>query len=328
MKTDHASTGLAVAELPQGRLSYLVAGPPSSSRPPVVFAHGLLVDSRLWAPVAERLAAEGIRSYAPTLPLGAHELEMNADADLSPQGLAGLVSDFIAALGLDNVTIVGNDTGGAICQLLLAGEADRIGAAVLTNCDAFGTFPPRALAPLFFAGRHPAIVACLLPGLRSARVRTGRLGFGPLTSAPLDAGLTRSWIEPLAGGGIRRDLAKFARGVHPRVLLDAAGRLGRFAGPVRILWGDDDPYFGAELGRRLSEAFPHASLATVPGGRTFLPLEHPGAVAAEVIAAVRDAVPHQGRLPRLPPVTSEIVAARGREECTGTMMPGSVITKD
>jgi pimeloyl-ACP methyl ester carboxylesterase len=285
MMTDHASAGLSVADLPQGRLSYRVAGPLSSSRPPVVFLHGLLVDSRLWAPVAERLAAEGVRSYAPTLPLGAHEVPMNAGADLSPPGVARLVGDFIAALGLDNVTIVGNDTGGAICQLMLGGDTSRIGAAVLTNCDAFDAFPPRALAPLFFAGRHPGIVACLLPGLRSARVRTGKLGFGPLTSAPLDAKLTRSWIEPLADKAIRRDLAAFAGGVRPRALLDAASRFGQFTGPVRILWGDDDAYFGPELGRRLSEAFPHASLVTVPGGRTFLPLEHPDAVAGEVIAA-------------------------------------------
>jgi pimeloyl-ACP methyl ester carboxylesterase len=294
MMTDQASADLAMADLPQGRLSYRAAGPPSSSHPPVVFLHGLLVDSRLWEPVAERLAAEGVRSYAPTLPLGAHRHPMNADADLSPPGVARLVGDFIATLGLGNVTIVGNDTGGAICQLMLGGDTRGIGAAVLTNCDAFETFPPRALAPLFFAARHPALVACLVPGLRSRRVRTGRLGFGPLTSAPLDAGLTRSWIEPLASNAIRRDLAAFARGVHPRVLLDPAGRLGQFTGPVRILWGDEDAYFGPELGRRLSEAFPHASLVTVPGGRTFLPLEHPDAVAGEILAAVRDTVRREG----------------------------------
>ena len=294
MMTDHTSAGLAVAELPQGPLSYRAAGPPSSSRPPVVFLHGLLVDSRLWEPVADRLAAEGVRSYAPTLPLGAHQRPMNAGADLSPQGVAGLVGDFIAALGLDNVTIVGNDTGGAIGQLMLAGDIGRIGAAVLTNCDAFDAFPPRALAPLFFAGRHPGLVACLLPGLRSARVRTGKLGFGPLTSAPLDAELTRGWIEPLASRAIRRDLATFARGVRPGLLLDAAGRFGQFTGPVRVLWGDDDVYFPAELGRQLSAAFPHASLVTVPGGRTFLPLEHPDAVADEIIAAISDTVAREG----------------------------------
>jgi pimeloyl-ACP methyl ester carboxylesterase len=294
MTTDHASAGLAVVELPQGRISYRQAGPRSSARPPVVFVHGLLTDSRLWDAVADRLAADGVRSYAPTLPLGSHRYPMNADADLSPLGVAGIVGDFIAALGLRDVTIVGNDTGGAICQLLLAGDAGRIGAAVLTDCDAFDVFPPRALAPLFFAGRHPALVAGLLPGLRSDRIRTGRMGFGPLASAPIDAGLTRSWIGPLADRAIRRDLAKFARGVHPRVLLAAAERFGRFTGPVRVLWGDDDVYFSPELGRRLRDAFPRGSLATVAGGRTFLPLEHPDAVAAEVIAAVRDAVPDRG----------------------------------
>ena len=53
-------------------------------------------------------------------------------------------------------------------------------------------------------------------------------------------------------------------------------------------------YFPAELGRQLSEAFPHGSLATVPGGRTFLPLEHPDAVAAEIMAAIRDTAPSEG----------------------------------
>jgi len=294
MTTDHASAGLAEAHLPQGTISYRAAGPRASSRPPVVFAHGLLTDGQLWAPVAGRLAAEGIRSYAPTLPLGAHRRSMNGDADLTPSGVAGILGAFIATLDRSDVTIVGNDTGGAICQLLLAGAAGgggttgRIGAAVLTNGDAFDAFPPRALAPLFFAGRHPALVAGLLPGLRSDAIRTGKLGFGPLASKPLDPALTRSWIEPLADRAIRRDLAKFARGVRPRVLVEAASRFGQFTGPVRVLWGDGDAYFGPELGQRLSEAFPHATLTTVPGGRTFLPLEHPDLVAAEIIAVARE----------------------------------------
>ncbi len=284
MTTDHAPSGIAVADLPQGKLRYRAAGPATSTRPPVVFVHGLLVDARFWEPVADRLAAEGIRSYAPTLPLGAHQFPMNAGADLSPRGIAGLMRDFITALGLSNVTI----------QVMLGGDTSRIGAAVLTNCDAFSTFPPRAFAPLFSALRHPGLVACLAPGFRSEKVRHGPLGFGPLTSAPLDVRLTRDWVQPLASKAIRHDLAKFATQVHPRVLLDAASRFGQFTGPVRILWGDADPFFRAELGRQLSEAFPRASLATVPTGRTFLPLDHPGEVAREITAAIRDTVPREG----------------------------------
>jgi pimeloyl-ACP methyl ester carboxylesterase len=287
MSIDHSTAGPLVAELPQGDLSYRAAGPRSSSRPPVVFVHGLLVDARLWEPVAERLAADGIRSYAPTLPLGSHQSPMHADADLSPQGIAALTRDFLAALDLSDVTIVGNDTGGAICQLMLGGDTSRIGGAVLTDCDAFGSFPPRGLAPLFHALRHPWLVACLAPALRSQAVRHGPLAFGPLSSGPLDGALTSDWVQPLAGKAIRHDLARFARGVRPGLLLDAASRFGQFTGPVRILWGDADPYFRVELGRRLSESFPNATFTTVPGGRTFLPLDRPAEVANEIAAATR-----------------------------------------
>ena len=291
MTTNTAPPDFTAADLPQGKVAYRAAGPASSSRPPVVFVHGLLVDARLWEPVAMRLAAEGIRSYAPTLPLGAHQWPMNAGADLSPRGIAQLIQDLISELGLSDVTLVGNDTGGAICQIMLGGDTSRIRAAVLTNCDAFDTFPPRALAPLFRALRHPGLVACLAPGLRSERMRHGPLAFGPLTSRPLDRELTRDWVQHLTSKEIRHDLARFARGVHPRVLLDAASRFSQFTGPVRILWGEDDPFFRTRLGQHLSEAFPHASLTMVPGGRTFLPLDHPDDVAGQIAAVTQDAAP-------------------------------------
>jgi pimeloyl-ACP methyl ester carboxylesterase len=291
MTSDHAPAGFASADLPQGRLAYRAVGPATSTRPPVVFVHGILVDPRLWEPVAARLAAEGIRSYAPALPFGAHQWPMSAGADLSPVGVAQLVRDFIAALGLNDVTLVGNDTGGAICQVLLGGDTSQVGAAVLTNCDALGTFPPRKLAPLLRALRHPRLVAGMLPALRSERVRHGPLGFGPLSVKPLDPGLTASWLEPLSRQAIRRDLAKFARHVHPRVLLAAASRFGQFTGPVRVVWGTNDPLFPVKLGRQLSEAFPHGSFTTVPGGRTFLPLDHPDEVAAEITSVLREIAP-------------------------------------
>ena len=122
-------------------------------------------------------------------------------------------------------------------------------------------------------------------------MRHGPLGYGLLTSNPVDPALTLGWIEPLAGKAVRRDLAKLARGVRPRVLLDAASRFGQFTGPVRVLWGEADPFFRTDLGRRLSGAFPGGSLATIPGGRAFLPLDRPGDVAREITAAIRDASP-------------------------------------
>ena len=290
MATYPEPASLALADLPPGRLAYRAAGPATSSRPPVVFVHGVLVDARLWDGVADRLAAEGIRSYAPTLPLGAHQSPMNPGADLSPRGMAQLVLDFIAALDLADVTIVGNDTGGAICQLLLDADTSRIGAAVLTNCDALGTFPPRALAPLFRALRHPGLVAGMAPALRLEKVRHGRLAYGPLSSDPIDPELTSAWIQPLASKEIRRDLARFARGCTRAC--SSMPPAGSASSPDRCgSSGARRPVLPDRTGPATKRGVPARHFTAVPGGRTFLPLDHPDRVASEIVAAVRDARP-------------------------------------
>lgn len=101
-------------DLPQGPITYRVTGPADGAFPPVVFVHGLLVDSQLWTDVADVLAERGIRSYAPTWPLGSHRIPMNADTDLSPRGVAAIINGFLAALDLSDITLVGSDTGGAL----------------------------------------------------------------------------------------------------------------------------------------------------------------------------------------------------------------------
>ncbi len=109
---------------------------------------------------------------------------MPPDADLSPLGVARIVNDVIDALGLDDVTLVGNDTGGAICQLLLADDASRIGRVVLTNCDAFENFPPRMFVPLFLAAKRTWLTALLLAPMRLRLVRNSPLAYGLLMRRP------------------------------------------------------------------------------------------------------------------------------------------------
>ena len=94
-------------DLPSGRIRYREAGEGS----PVVFVHGFLVDGRLWDGVVDRLSATH-RCLAPDWPIGAQQIPMRPDADLSPYGIADLIASFLDALDLDDVTIVGNDSGG------------------------------------------------------------------------------------------------------------------------------------------------------------------------------------------------------------------------
>jgi pimeloyl-ACP methyl ester carboxylesterase len=111
--------------------------------PVLVLLHGLLMDASLWDAVIDGLAADH-RCIAPTLPLGAHRRPMQSDADLSLPAIARLVVELLDRLDVHDVTIVGNDTGGALVQLLAVESVERIGRIVLVSCDAFDNFPPGA----------------------------------------------------------------------------------------------------------------------------------------------------------------------------------------
>ena len=267
-------------ELAQGTISYRVAGPADSPHPPVVFVHGLLVDGQLWSGVADVLAERGIRSFVPDWPLGSHRVPMNADADLSPRGLAVIISGFLAALDLADVTLVGSDTGGALCQFTIDTDQSRIGRLVLTNCDAFDVFPPREFASLIRVGSHAVLIKPMLTALKPTVIRHSRRGFGLLFAGEPDPTITRSWIEPaLTDQAIRRDAAKLMSAMRPEELLDVSTRFDVFTKPVHLVWGDADPFFPISFAEKLAAAFPNATLTTVPGGRTFVAMDFPEQVA-------------------------------------------------
>ena len=272
-------------DLPIGAVDYRVFGPDEADAPAVVFVHGFLVNGTLWHPVAERLAADGVRCIVPDWPLGAHRRPANPDAELSPVAVADAVLALVEALDLHDAVLVGSDTGGGLCQLALRGEPDRVGGLVLTNCDAFEQFPPRFFVPLFVMARFRAAVWLLAQPTRVRAVRHSPLGFGPLLNRPLPAGLTLEWVQSiLDSSAIRRDVTRFARAMQRTELLDAATWLGRFSGPVRLVWGTRDKHFTVELGRRLAGAFPNAELDEVKDATTFVSIDRPDAV----VAAVRD----------------------------------------
>ncbi|QIG42421.1 alpha/beta hydrolase [Nocardioides anomalus] len=268
-------------ELVAGPLEYRAAGPEDGR--PVVFVHGFLVDDTLWSDVPERLAAAGYRTYAPTWPLASHRLPMVADADLSPRGLARLVLAFLEALDLHDVVLVGSDTGGGVSQLVLSEDPARVGALVLTNCDAFDTFPPFPFTWLFRLARHPAAMRAVLGATRVAAVRNSKLGFGWLVRRRLAPEESRGWVQPyLTDAGVRRDVASFARAWTGRELVGSGEWLGRWARPVLLAWAPGDPFFTDALRDRLLAAFPDATLVEFPGARTFVALDQPERLAGEI----------------------------------------------
>jgi pimeloyl-ACP methyl ester carboxylesterase len=275
---------MAQLALRQATIEYQEFGPQDSAHPPVFFVHGILVDGQLWHGVADSLGRAGYRCIVPTLPLGSHTIPVNDAAALSLPGVAEIVNDAIAALDLSDVTLVGSDTGGGICQLAIDARPDRIGRVVLTNCDAFDKCPPYPFDLVFTLLRGPISIKTLFWLMRIPALRNSPLGFGLLLSRP-DARLTADWIKPcLNDARICRDLAALLRQVATADLTDVAARLTRFAKPVTLVWGQRDRIFTPRLGRRLAEVFSNGKLIEVPGAKTFVSLDNPDAVVDAIAA--------------------------------------------
>jgi pimeloyl-ACP methyl ester carboxylesterase len=268
---------MAEIELSHGVVEYSDRG----SGPVVVLLHGLLMDSTLWDRTVELLAGE-FRCLAPTLPLGAHRTPVAGD--LSLPAVADLVAEFLTRLDLRDVTLVGNDTGGALVQLLVGEE--RVARIVLASCDAFDNFPPGLTGKTLVAlGKlPPALFGAFMQQLRLRLVRRLPISFGWLTKRGDD--VVRGWIRPvLQRAEIRRDAVRMLRSLRGfRAELErASAEVGRFEGPAVVVWTAEDRVMPIEHGRRLAELLPKGRLIEVDDSYTLIPLDQP----AEMAAAIR-----------------------------------------
>jgi pimeloyl-ACP methyl ester carboxylesterase len=264
------------ATLTAGSIDYVSSGPADGR--PLVFVHGYLMGRSLWQPLSERLAARGFLCVAPTWPLGAHAEPMRPDAELTIEAIAAMVAEFLEEVALENVVLVGNDTGGAIAQVVATTTPARLGGLVLTSCDAFEHFPPPVLKPLITAAKlAPLFRVALLP----LRIRIGReRGFGALAHADIDA-LVAEWVKPaLSNDRVREDLRRLTASLDPQTMLTAAARLPEFTKPALIAWSADDAFFPVDDGRRLAAALPDSRLAVIDNSRTFSMIDQPDQLAA------------------------------------------------
>jgi pimeloyl-ACP methyl ester carboxylesterase len=262
-------------ETPHGPVRVCDTGGPGT---PLLLIHALLVDGDLYSELVPLLIAQGRRCLVPELPLGAHELPLNPDADLTPSGLAQLLVEVLDALGVERVDLVGVDTGGALSQLLMADHRERVGRVILTACDAYDAFPPRMF-------RVPVALLAAPGGLwisaQFARVRwvRGLTTPRPVTHSTVANETAKRWTAPLLTKGVRHDLRKVLRGMNSRYTLAAAEANKDFPRPVLIAWGDDDRLFPRRLAERLATDLPHAELTTLNDCSAFAALDQPAELA-------------------------------------------------
>jgi pimeloyl-ACP methyl ester carboxylesterase len=262
---------MATVDLPHGTLHYHEAG----SGTPIVFLHGYLMGANLWDPVIRLLEGE-FRCLTPELPFGAHPSPMRPDADLTTAGVGHLVADFLQALDLHQVILVGNDSGGAIAQVVAARHPQRLGGLVLASCDAFDNHPPKLFRPLITAARVGALTP-LLATLKFRPVRSLPSAYGWLTHNQPPHELIDGWITNyLADKDVRRDIRRLIAALGEDAFMgQIAAELSGFTKPVLLIWAADDKFFPVEHAQRLSSIFPNARLELVEGGRTWVMRDQP-----------------------------------------------------
>lgn len=265
-----------------GPVSYVDVGPAGGHT--VLLVHGLGTNAYLWRGVIAELSPDH-RCIAPDWPLHG-QTPMPAGQDFSLGGLAQFVEDFCAALDLTDVDLVGNDTGGAVCQTFAVAHPERLATFTLTNCDTHDNLPPEQFKPVIdaaAAGRlapnGPALVASPAVGRRRS------FGGGYQDGALPDDETVRVYLEPVLGTVERgREFERLLTSLTAADLMAIEPKLRELATPTLIVWGTDDMFFELKWAYWLKDTIPGAQqVVEVPGGRLFFPDERP----ADLVNALR-----------------------------------------
>ncbi len=246
---------------------------------PIVFVHGLLVNGLLWRKVVP-LLSDSFRCIAPDFPLGSHTAPMAADTDLTPPGLAAIVAEFLETMQLDRVTLVANDTGGAVSQIVATRHPQRIGRLVLTSCDMFDNFLPAMFQPMQWAAHVPGSIYVIAQAMRLRALQNSPLAFGWLAKHGIEPRIASEYLRGvLSSAGVRRDVHKILKGISTRYTMEAAEALRRFDRPVLLAWAREDRFFPVEHAQRMLEILPHGKLELVDDSYTFVSEDQPQRVA-------------------------------------------------
>lgn len=251
--------------------------------PPVVFLHGLLMDHEVWDAVIPLLPSR-FRYIRPVLPLGSHRIPLHDDADLSMDGMVGLVAEILDTLDLDDVTLVHSDWGGALFLTAL-GLDRRVGRMIVLPCEAFDNFPPGLPGKMAtLAVRLPGGIALAARQLRIGWLRRLPLLWGWMVNGPVDPAQMRRWTDPvLTDSRIRRDVTKYVTtDFDGAELIRRTEALADFDGHALVLWSPDNRVMPPAHGLRLAELLPRGRYVPMPGAAVLPMLDDPQAVATAI----------------------------------------------
>ncbi len=250
-----------------------------------VFVHGLGLSSHFWRHQFAALNGKR-RCIAPDL-MAHGETEIAADQDVSFHVQADMILDLLDKLNIETFDLVGNDSGGAIAQLMIAKAPDRVRSLVLTNCDVQNNWPPVALGEIREAARSGVLASQFgkfaeTPDLFRADGSIAELVYEDRKMAT-DANLRR-YLAPLNVDADRRGaFDRYVGHQDHAQLTNIEADLRAFDAPALIVWGTDDVFFPTKWAYWLQGTFPNAQpVIELEGAKLFFPEERAEALNSHI----------------------------------------------
>lgn len=258
-------------ETPSGRISYLEQG----AGPVALFVHGVLLNSHLWRHQLAHLS--DIRRCIAVDLLAHGDTEITPDQDVSVTANANMLKEFLDALNIEQVDLVGNDSGGGIAQIFAALHPNRIRSFTLTNCDTHDNWPPEAFKPFLAMAAAGGLRGALEGMLADKSVYRSPQALGPAYERPeqLSDASIETYLRPLVRTEQRtRDFQRFLGAFDNNHTVAVEEKLKALQAPTLIAWGTDDIYFDVEWSRWLADTIPGTrERVEFEGARIFFPEE-------------------------------------------------------
>jgi pimeloyl-ACP methyl ester carboxylesterase len=254
-----------------GRISYSEQG----SGPVALFVHGVLLNGHLWRHQLAQLC--DLRRCIAVDLLAHGDTEIAPDQDVSVTANANMLKEFLDTLKIDQVDLVGNDSGGGISQIFAALYPERVRSLTLTDCDTHDNWPPDAFKPFLATAANGGLGQTLQAMLSDKNVYRSQAALGPAYEHPerLSDESIENYLRPFLRNDQRtRDLQRFLAAFDNRHTLAIGDRLKTLKAPTLIVWGTDDVYFDVKWSHWLADNIPGTRRRVeLNGARIFFPEE-------------------------------------------------------
>ena len=258
-------------ETPSGHIGYAEAG----AGPVALFVHGVLLNKHLWRHQLAGLSDIRRCIAIDLLAHGGTEIEPNQDVSVTAN--ARMLREALDALGIDQVDLVGNDSGGGIAQIFAALNPKRVRSLTLTDCDTHDNWPPEAFKPFVEMVAAGGLSKALNAMIADKSIYRSQDALGPCyedaeTATDEDIEI---YLRPhLRNEQCTRDLERFIGAFDHKHTLAIEPQLRRLMAPTLLVWGTDDVYFPVKWSHWLAETIPGAKPPVeLPGARLFFPEE-------------------------------------------------------